>query len=187
MNRNDRSSMRLFALAVSAIAIAACSSDSGTINLLPKPESFKTDWLSFSGAKNDFELRSVTAEDLIGPGGQCTTRASTSVSTAAAQDTSSDAARAETAPATPPLIAGGIALQMTECDVVRRAGAPDKIDVGSNEQGERSVVLFFSHGPWPGTYRFAGGRLKSIDRGPEVPGLVKPKKPVVPAKKPAPV
>src|SRR5262249_38174412 len=66
-------------------------------------------------------------------------------------------------------VSGGIALQMTECDVVRRAGPVEKIDIGSDERGERAVTLTYLRGPWPGGYRFAGGRLVSIERGPGPP------------------
>ena len=34
------------------------------------------------------------------------------------------------APPTAALVPGGIALQMAECDVVRRAGTPEKVDLG---------------------------------------------------------
>jgi hypothetical protein len=67
------------------------------------------------------------------------------------------------------LLQGGIALQMTECDVVRRAGSPDRVEAGANQSGERSVVLTYMRGPKPGVYRFVGGRLASIERGPEAP------------------
>ena len=77
----------------------------------------------------------------------------------------------------------GISLQMTECEVVSRAGAPDNIEVGVNERGERAVALTFMRGARPGIYRFAAGRLNSIERGPEPPAPPKPQqKP--PAKKP---
>ena len=38
------------------------------------------------------------------------------------------------------MIPGGIALEMTECDVVKRAGAPEQVELGTNERGERTVV-----------------------------------------------
>ena len=58
---------------------------------------------------------------------------------------------------------------MTECDVVRRAGPVEKIDFGVNERGERTVTLTYMRGPMPGIYRFAGGRLVSIERAPAPP------------------
>jgi hypothetical protein len=58
---------------------------------------------------------------------------------------------------------------MTECDVVRRAGAPEQLQVGADERGERAVVITYIRGPRPGIYRFAAGRLTSIERAPEPP------------------
>jgi hypothetical protein len=88
-------------------------------------------------------------------------------------------------PAGTPTVQGGIVLQMTECDVVRRAGLAEKVDLGTGERGERMVVLTFTRGPWPGIYRFAGGRLYSMERlsGP-APAESKPKSPGKSAKKP---
>ena len=73
---------------------------------------------------------------------------------------------------------------MTECDVVRRAGPVEQRDLGVNERGERSLVLTYLKGPWPGIYRFTGGRLVSIERAPTPPPAA-PAKPQKGAKKPA--
>jgi hypothetical protein len=74
------------------------------------------------------------------------------------------------------LLPGGIALQMTECDVVRRGGAPEQLQIGADERGDRSVVITYIRGPRPGVYRFTAGRLTSIERAPEAPGAkAKPK------------
>ena len=84
------------------------------------------------------------------------------------------------------LAQGGIALQMTECEVVKRAGTPENVQVGTNVRGERTVTLTYNSGPRPGIYHFSGGRLYDIDRveaPPEPPKPAKPKKPA--AKKPA--
>ena len=58
---------------------------------------------------------------------------------------------------------------MTECDVVRRAGQAEKVDFGVNDRGERTVTLTYVRGPSPGIYRFAGGRLASIEGAPAPP------------------
>ena len=47
------------------------------------------------------------------------------------------------------MVAGGIALGMTECDVVRRAGLPGNINIGAGNKGERKVVLTISAAPGP--------------------------------------
>ena len=61
-------------------------------------------------------------------------------------------------PPSTPTVQGGIALQMTECDVVKRTGVAEKVDIGANQRGERSVTMTVTRGPWPGIYRFDGGR-----------------------------
>ncbi|MBS0535609.1 MAG: hypothetical protein JSR72_16255 [Proteobacteria bacterium] len=86
--------------------------------------------------------------------------------------------------ASPPVL-GGIALGMTECQAVRRAGAPSNVAIGSGDNNERKVVLTYLSGPWPGIYTFASGRLKVVD---EVPQAQKPKptrKPVAKKRAPA--
>jgi hypothetical protein len=75
-------------------------------------------------------------------------------------------------------IAGGIALGMTECQAVQRAGIPNNVAISAGDKGERKAVLSFLSGPWPGIYTFADGRLKVIERAPE-----QPKPAAAPAKK----
>lgn len=75
------------------------------------------------------------------------------------------------APAAPPVV-GGIALGMSECEAVRRAGLPSNVSIGAGDQGERKTVLTYLGGTWPGIYTFQSGRLKEIARAPE------PEKPV---------
>jgi hypothetical protein len=72
---------------------------------------------------------------------------------------------------------------MTECDVVKRAGTPENVQLGTNDRGERAVTLTYSSGPRPGIYRFAAGRLYAIERAAEPPP--EPAKPVKPKKPPA--
>lgn len=67
-------------------------------------------------------------------------------------------------PAPDPLLGGGIELGMTECDVVYRAGAPSNVQLGTNPNGVRSLVLTYNGGPRPGIYRFESGRLMDMDR-----------------------
>lgn len=159
-----------------AAALGGCSSDTTTsYNILPSPEVLgKADWLSFSGGKNDYALRPVTTNDLIDQGGQCP------------PDQAMASANADPGLGPTGRFSGGIALQMTECDVVRRAGTPDNIEFGGSERGERALVLTYRSGSRPGIYRFADGRLYSIERGAEAPPQPKPQKPARPARKPAP-
>jgi hypothetical protein len=92
-------------------------------------------------------------------------------------------ALAENAAGAPPVAGGTVALLHTECDVVRGIGAPDSVNI-SNGPGGRVAVVTWSHGPRAGIYTFNGGRLSSIERGPEPVAPPKvAKKP--PKKKPA--
>jgi len=180
MQRSNRLAWRVGAAAALAVAVGACSSDLSlnNVTLAPKPDNLlrKPDWATFSGGKSDFELRPVTAADLVGRDGQC------SGGDQSAGFAEATGAGGASQPAPP--IGGGIALQMTECDVVRRAGPAEQIDIGANERGERTVVLTYPRGPLPGVYRFAGGRLVSIERAPgPPPAPAKPQKGT--AKKPA--
>jgi hypothetical protein len=155
------------AVAMLAAAAGACAPSQlpeiGSVSLLPKMDQLsRPDWLTYSGGNNQFELRPVTAADLVSADGQCAMTAAEGPPPAPG-DAASDAAQGG-------LVSGGIALQMTECDVVRRAGAPEQIQVGAEPNGDRSVVLTYTRGPRPGIYRFAAGRLTSVERAPEAPG-----------------
>ncbi len=86
-----------------------------------------------------------------------------------------------------PQVMGGIALGMTECQAVQRAGQPGNVAISAGERGERSVVLTYLSGPWPGIYRFSEGRLKVVERAPASPEPPAKKKVAKqPAKKPKP-
>jgi hypothetical protein len=171
--RFDRRLVNGLAIAGLASALGACAVDLNLsdLNLGSKISNLGTSTLSFQGGR-DFSLRPITQADLVGPQGQCSGSAGPSMATA----------EGDGAPA---LMTSGIALQMTECEVVQRAGGPDGIEFGS-ESGERSVVLTYTHGARPGVYRFAGGRLYSIERGPEPAAPAKPQKKSPPAKKRSP-
>jgi hypothetical protein len=165
--RFERTLMHLFAIAALAPLIAGCSAWE-KVSVLPKFNGLD-DRLTFSGAKPDMTLGPVTAQDLVGSDGACASPGQ------GGSPIGASAADAGWASAT--LIEGGIGLQMTECDVVRRAGAPDRVEIGTSDRGERSVVLTFIRGPRPGIYRFAGGRLYSVEAPPESPTTSKPTTP----------
>jgi hypothetical protein len=81
---------------------------------------------------------------------------------------------------------GAVALQMTECTVVRVLGAPERIDIGANERGERTARLLYSRGDRPGLYSFTGGQLTQIERVAEAAPAAKPQKkpPAKPVRRP---
>lgn len=176
MRRSSRTARRMVVIAALVAIVGACSSDLSlnNVTLAPKPESIlrKPDWATFSGNKNEFELRPITPADLVSPEGQCA---------GAAADQATGFTDSKTAGAAAPAT-GGIALQMTECDVVRRAGQAEKVDFGVNDRGERTVTLTYVRGPSPGIYRFAGGRLASIEGAPAPPPA--PAKPKAAPRKP---
>jgi|SoimicmetaTmtLMA_FD_contig_31_7959443_length_620_multi_3_in_0_out_0_1 hypothetical protein len=154
---------RLLAAAALAATLGACSNDIGTSDLDPSRKimtMLRPNWLTFSGHQDDLTLPPVTEADLINREGQC----------------------AYAAPANEgALPQGGVSLQMTECEVINRAGTPDNIEFGASERSERLVSLTYLGGPRPGIYRFITGRLTSIERAPDAPAAPKQQRP--PAKK----
>lgn len=59
-----------------------------------------------------------------------------------------------------------VALDMTECQVVRALGVPQATDITRNANGDRTVTLTYLGTERDGLYRFVRGRLKSIERAP---------------------
>jgi hypothetical protein len=136
-------------LAATAATVAACSFNVPTAeDLLPNTPKFE-----FKTIPPARQLRVLSAPVLVGPDGSCAASA-----------------------AEPEFSGGGIALDMSECDVVQRAGRPDNIDISTDPGGTRTVVLTYASGDRPGIYRFASGRLRSIERGAEPPQPERPAK-----------
>jgi len=126
----------------------------------------------------DKALPPVTAEDMVDASGRC----AGAVAPPASDDQSSGQTNVSLQVGGVPTIAGAIALDMTECDIVKRAGLAEKVEIGSNERNERTATLTYILGPRAGIYHFAEGRLKSMERAPEPPAPPKPAKPAKPAK-----
>jgi hypothetical protein len=82
-------------------------------------------------------------------------------------------------PVTESLLGGGVALGMSECDVVYRAGQPNSVQLGKNPNGDRTAVLTYNSGPRPGIYQFERGALMAMDRvaEPQPPAQAAKKKP----------
>jgi hypothetical protein len=136
---------------------------------------------TFSDTQQVRQDRPITANDLIAANGSCPPPAAVAPGSTAS---ASPAAAPVVAPDTPSLLGEGVALGMTECDVVWRAGAPNNVELGKSPNGERTAVLTFSGGPRAGIYRFEGGRLMEMDSvGPTpAPPQVAKKKPAKPKK-----
>ena len=143
----------------------------------------KTGGYTFSELQESSKNRPITAADLVDANGACPPLPAPAV--APVPSAADGAALIPTAPEAPTLVGQGIALGMSECDVVYRAGAPSNLQLGKNPNGDRSLVLTYNGGPRPGIYRFAAGRLTDMDRvdvppPPPEPKVVKKKKPVKP-------
>lgn len=80
---------------------------------------------------------------------------------------------------------GGVALGMTECDVVRRAGQPQQVAISADAAGDRATVVTYLSGSAPGIYHFSAGRLKVIDAAPQPAKPERPKKKTKPKPKTA--
>ena len=151
-------------LVLAAPLLAGCS---GASDLLSRD----ADWFSRPGRvfiKNiSIETppltpdKPVMAEDLISADGMCPGMSAAPGSPDANSAPGGDAA-APTAPR-----GGTVALGHTECDVARGAGAPDSVNLSTNERGQRVALLNYSRGSRAGIYTFTAGRLTSIERGPD--------------------
>ncbi len=113
----------------------------------------------------DRTLPPVTAADLVDANGSC------AGTVAGGEDV--------------PMIPAAVALEMSECDVVKRAGIAEKVEIGTTERRERTVTLTYFKGQRPGIYHFTAGRLAAMELAPE-PASAKPaKKPAKPARRAA--
>jgi hypothetical protein len=155
--------MRAVALPALALSLGlgACSMD----RITPKTDFSSFEWNPYSKASSmtvvsPLSRAPATAADFINADGSCA---------------GGEAAEASTEP-----VPTAIALQTTECAVVRALGMPEKIDIGANERGDRVAKLLYSSGARPGLYHFTAGHLKQIDRVAEPP----PPKPQKPPAKP---
>jgi hypothetical protein len=114
----------------------------------------------------------VTAEDLVSADGACP--GMTPPGGPAGANALADGAAAPAAPAP----GGTVALGHTECDVVRGIGAPNSVNISNGPRGDRVAVVTWSSGARAGIYTFTGGRLTSVERGPDPvvpPKTAKPK------------
>lgn len=189
--------------ALVALAVGGCGSmnsmgdtfksDAGWFSK-PITSVFKRDDGSGSMGATNFALSPsgpVPPEDLVNADGSCAPEAATPATATSTQPSeravgsvAGDLAgqpMAQSANEGQPGL-GGIALGMSECQAVRRAGTPSNVAITMADNNERKVVLTYLQGNWPGIYTFTSGRLKEVDAAPAPP---KPARPA-PKKKPAP-
>jgi hypothetical protein len=95
------------------------------------------------GAADNLSLPATTAADYVGADGQCQGGAVTP--------------------------SQGVALTITECQMVAVAGAPTQISIAGDEAGNRRAVLTYDRGGHAGIYTFVAGRLKIVERLPTPP------------------
>ena len=129
----------------------------------------------------------INANDLVDANGACPVPAAQPAS--AAQPTAAAAPGSQANGAMPAsdsnsLLGGGVALGMSECDVVSRAGQPNSVQLGNNPNGDRTAALTYNAGPRPGIYHFERGALTEIESvpAPPAPPKVAKKKPANPSK-----
>lgn len=152
------------------IALCGCSS-LDTSSWFSRPADFfgAKGGYTYSDLGENRRDRPVTANDLVDGSGSCPRPV------AAAQPQAGTAADEGAG-----LLGGGVAIGMSECDVVQRLGQPSNVNLGQNPNGLRSAALTYSSGSRPGVYRFEAGRLTEMDRV-EQPPMQAQQKP--PAKK----
>jgi hypothetical protein len=158
---------RVLAFLVLASAVSGCS---GTSDLLSKDaEWFSTPRLFIRNVSIDTPPltpdKAITSDDLVSAEGGCPGMAPPG---APADANASSAA---------PVAGSSVALGHTECDVVRGIGAPDSVNVSGGGDA-RVVTVTWLHGARSGIYTFTGGRLTSVEKGPDAgppPKVAKPK------------
>lgn len=183
--------------AFAALMLAAALSGCANPDVLDSNEHWFSRSFDFAGRNGGYtfsELKDTNdrnrppdAADLVSPTGACPPPA---VAAPAAPAAAGPGVMPNGAPpdAAPSLVGAPIALGMTECQVVDRAGAPSSVQIGSNPNGDRTALVTYDTGPRPGIYHFERGRLMDMDRvataAPE-PKVMKKKPRAAKKKKPA--
>ena len=155
-------------VAALVVALTACSADSSMFSTFSSDPSAKRVGLNLLGTDQP-RARAIQPKDLIGPDGHCADDAApaSALNFQAGPDASAPGRPAPVSPGPPGPVVRGIGLEMTECEVERTAGYTDRVEITNDPHGQRHVVLTYLQGAHAGIYRFAGGRLKSIERGPD--------------------
>lgn len=182
---------RMFGALALACALSSCANvDENKDSWFAKP--FQA--VSRNGGYSFSELQEtkdrtkpITAADLVDANGACPAPAAHPSAAAQPAPGAAQANQAAGAPSTSDansLVGGGVALGMSECDIVFRAGQPNSVQLGQNPNGDRTAVLTFNAGPRPGIYHFERGALTEIDGvpAPPAPAQVAKKKPPTPNK-----
>lgn len=152
---------QLMALAILAPMVAGCGGLSDFS--LKDQEWFARPGRIFKSGNSTIETpplsasKEVTPNDLVTSEGQCSGGPGQSAPVDANASSESQSEMVQ--------IAAPVALGHTECDVVRAIPvAPDRVNLSSNERGDRVALITWINGPRPGAYTFTSGRLTSIER-----------------------
>jgi hypothetical protein len=166
------------------LALAGCSNLDTTEAWFRKPVDMfgRSGGYTFADVGESRRSRPIAANDLVAANGTCAPLAAPPQAPLA---NAGQGASPAASPGTDGLIDEGIALGMSECDVVYRAGQPSGVQLGSNPNGDRTAILTYSGGPRPGIYHFERGELMQMDRVAEPPPPPEaPKKKAAKIKKP---
>jgi hypothetical protein len=108
------------------------------------------EWMTSSIEKDASNARIGSINDIIDADGRC-------------MSTRMDGLKQRPAPDMQ-LNPTAVSLNLSECEVVKRVGPPDRIKIGVNSRGERSTSLIYASAERTGVYQFTSGRLQSIER-----------------------
>jgi hypothetical protein len=155
-----------------AVVLCGCGTSLDTGGWFSKPLDLfgRRGGYTYSQLDEAKKERPITPSDLVDASGACPAFAPPRAAADAGPGNADAASR----------LGGGVAIGMSECDVVSRVGPPNAVNLSSDPRGDRTAVLTFNSGPRPGIYRFVGGRLTEMDRVEEPPPSAPPAK-----KKPA--
>jgi hypothetical protein len=161
-------------LLVLGVVLAACSGPDLSQVSLPKVDTSILVTPNFNEfQKREQALGPIGPHDLVDASGRCAAAAAP----APGPDVAGGGQGAQGSPPAAQLSGRPIVLKMTECDLVGTAGAPEDIQIGANEHGDRAVTLEYKAGAHAGIYRFVSGRLVSVERVEGPPGAPAQKPP----------
>jgi hypothetical protein len=157
-----------FLLLIGTAAVAGCTAET-TSSLKTLDPHAPPGWAAQSAGETKGLSRAGSITEILDSDGRCM-----GDQFSAAKDPLPERASAGRSASAPT----GIGLDMTECEVVKRAGRPaDSIEIAVNDRGERVTNLTYRAALQPGLYRFRSGRLFSIERLPEPTVPNKPARP----------
>ena len=146
----------VLAVLAAALLIGGCSDD--TQRWFSKPANvFGTNGYTYSSLGQARQDRQIAGNELVDANGACPNYAAPAPSPSANPGEGQPADGAA-------LLGGGVALGMSECEVVARLGQPTAVNLGTNPNGLRGATLTYHAGPRPGIYRFEAGQLSEMDR-----------------------